>query len=296
MLQKALLFFYFSLLTLHAQSLEPRLYTNVPTDLNFVVLGASHSEGALPSNSALIDPKLNINTTVFAYARSLNIAGHSAKLDLVIPAGCIDGTATLSGNKVSRDVCGLADIKTRLAFNIFGAPATSLKNFSSYEQDTILGMSLQVTLPTGQYDKSKLVNISANRWALKLGTGVSKKINSFLFEVALDAEYYTQNNDFLGQTRQQDIIYSSQIHLIYLLQKGVWFGVDANYYIGGENTQNDVKLGDALDNSRYGATFSFPLSRTNSIKITASSGIFARAGSNFDTIGVFWQYHFVDNF
>ncbi len=293
---KTLLFLLFSVLSLQSQSLEPRLYTNVPTDLNFVILGTTHSEGALPSNSTLIDPQLNINAGIFAYARGLNIAGYSAKVDIIVPGACIDGTATFEGNKVSRNVCGLGDIKTRLAFNIFGAPATSPKNFRTYEQNTILGVSLQLTLPTGQYDKSKLVNIGANRWAIKVGTGVSQKLNSFLFEFDVDAEYYTKNDSFLGKTRQQDIIYSSQVHLIYLLQKGIWIGADANYYIGGENTQGGAKLGDSLNNSRYGATFSFPLSRLHSIKLNASRGMFTRAGSNFDTIGVFWQYHFTDNF
>jgi hypothetical protein len=62
---KTLLFLLFSVLSLQSQSLEPRLYTNVPTDLNFVILGTTHSEGALPSNSTLIDPQLNINAGIF---------------------------------------------------------------------------------------------------------------------------------------------------------------------------------------------------------------------------------------
>lgn len=73
------------------------------------------------------------NFTFFTYARGLNIAGDSAKVDIIVPGACIDGTATFKGNKVSRNVFGMGDIKTRLAFNIFGTPATSPKNFKTYE-------------------------------------------------------------------------------------------------------------------------------------------------------------------
>ena len=293
---KKILLFLSYLTLLSAQTLEPRLYSNIPIDLNFLVVGAAHSEGSLPENSSLINPKLQINSAFLAYARGVNIAGKSAKIDVAIPTTCIDGTAIFLGTNVSRNICGLGDIKTRLSLNILGAPATSLKNFANYKQDTILGISLQITAPTGQYDKSKLVNISANRWALKIGTGISKKIKSFILELSLDAQYFTKNSQFIGKTRQQNIIYSTQAHLIYTLPKGIWFGFDANYYAGGENEENGVKLDDALNNSRYGATFSFPITKVNSIKINVNSGLFTRAGSDFDTISLFWQYRFIDGF
>ena len=281
---------------LSAQSLEPRLYSNVPTDLNFLVAGYVYSQGALPGNSVLIDPNLQINSAIFAYAKGLNVMGKSAKVNLVIPSACINGSALYKGSLAKREVCGVGDIKVGFSLNFFGAPATSLKDFANYTQDTIIGVSLQTTLPTGRYDEEKLVNISANRWAAKLGFGVSKKISNFLIEFAVDAEYFTPNNEFLGKKRQQDIIYATQMHLLYTLPRGIWFGLNANYYTGGENTQENKKLDDALNNARYGATLAFPLSKHHSLKILGSSGIFTRAGTNFDSLGVFWQYRFMDGF
>lgn len=54
------------------------------------------------------------------------------------------------------------------------APALQLPEFKSYEQDLIVGASLQVSVPAGQYDDTKLVNIGAHRWFFKPELGVSK--------------------------------------------------------------------------------------------------------------------------
>ena len=281
--------------TILAQSLEPRLYSNIPTDLNFLLVGYTYSNGALPSNSALKDPELNIHSSFLAYARGLDIAGHSSKIDVIVPSACLDGTALYNEDPISRNVCGLGDIKARVAFNIIGAPALSLKNFSSYKQDTIVGVNLQVTMPTGQYDDNKLVNIGTNRWALKTGFGISKKIASFLLELSADAEYFTTDNKFLLGKKEQEIIYSTQVHIIYTMPKGVWIALDSNYYFGGENTISGVKQDDALNNSRTGLTLAFPLSKEYSLKLYGSRGILTRAGTNFDTLGIALQYRFGDN-
>jgi hypothetical protein len=63
-----------------------------------------------------------------------------------------------------------------LYLNLFGAPALSVKDFASYKQNTIIGLSLAVTAPAVQYDSQRLVNIGANRWSLKPEIGISKAL------------------------------------------------------------------------------------------------------------------------
>ena len=46
-------------------------------------------------------------------------------------------------------------------------PRSPCKEFAGYRQDLILGASLQVSAPLGQYDADKLVNIGTNRWSIK---------------------------------------------------------------------------------------------------------------------------------
>ena len=49
------------------------------------------------------------------------------------------------------------------------------QEFRKWRQKTLLGVSLKVVAPTGQYDPTKLVNWGTNRWALKPDFGYSER-------------------------------------------------------------------------------------------------------------------------
>jgi hypothetical protein len=50
-----------------------------------------------------------------------------------------------------------------------------------------------------------------------------------------------------------------------------------------------------LSGTRVGATFALPLSRAHSLKFVATTGLYARTGTDFDTFGIAWQYRWSDN-
>jgi len=122
--------------------------------------------------------------------------------------------------------------------------------------------------------------------------GRSGKVDGRLtLELAAGVSFYTDNDDFLsGQTRTQDPIYSVQGHALYSLRSGIWLAVDGAYYTGGRTTIDGVESNDRQHNSRVGLTVSLPVNRYNSLKLYASTGVFTRTGSDFDTVGVAWQY------
>ena len=282
---------------LPAQTLEPQLYANIPIGLNVLLIGYGHSSGAIPENTSLglTDPNLNINSAFLVYGRSFDVLGHNTKVDIILPYSNLDGTALENGIPVTRDVQGLADTKVRVSFNIFGAPSLTLKEFASYKPDTVLGMSLQVTIPTGQYDSSKLVNISTHRWALKPGMGILKTIQEYTFEFSADAEFYSTNDEFYGGIkRKQDPIYSTQVHVLYTFSRATWLGIGVNHYWGGEYSNDNIYSGDILQNTRMGATFAMPITKHQSIKLYGNKGINTRYGTDFDSIGISWQYAWAD--
>jgi hypothetical protein len=47
------------------------------------------------------------------------------------------------------------DLRFRLSVNLYGAPALTLKEFRNYQQDLIVGASLQVSMPAGLYDSRR---------------------------------------------------------------------------------------------------------------------------------------------
>ena len=166
-----------------------------------------------------------------------------------------------------------------------------MKEFAKYQQDTIIGVSLAVTAPGGQYDPSKLVNVGTNRWFIKPEIGLSKAWGPLTTELAAGVFFFTDNNQpFEGNTLKQDPIYALQGHLIYNFGPGIWGALDTNYYTGGRTT-TDHKMADNLqENWRVGATLAFPVSRHNSIKLYGNTGVYSRTGTNYDIVGIAWQY------
>jgi hypothetical protein len=184
----------------------------------------------------------------------------------------------------------MGDPRFRFSYNFYGAPAVSLQEFAGYEQDVIVGASVQVSVPMGQYDPSRLVNVGANRWWVKPEIGASKEIGKLTLELNGSATYYTDNDNFFGgHTRQQDPIYAVQGHVIYGFSHGIWAALDATYYWGGQTTVDGVTGNDLQRNSRGGVTVALPVSRYNSVKLYASTGVSTRTGSDFDTFGIAWQ-------
>ena len=98
----------------------------------------------------LEDANVQIHSAVLAYVRSLDVWGKSGKLDVVLPYAWTSGSATFEGQPHQRDVSGFGDPRFRFSVNLYGAPALSLKEFADYKQDTIVGVSLQVSAPGGR--------------------------------------------------------------------------------------------------------------------------------------------------
>ena len=277
---------------LQAQTLEPRLYANVPVGMNFLIVGAGYSQGALESSPELEleDPNLNVRTGVLAYARSFDFFGKIAKIDIIAPSMDISGTAKQNGVELTRDVNGIGDIKTRFSLNLFGSPALGLKDFMDYKQDVIVGVSVQVTAPTGQYDETKLINVGTNTWALKPGIGISKRFGKAIVEFTADAEFYSINNEFVSGKLSRDPVYSAQTHVIYNFQKGMWAALGVNYYWGGEAVINEIPKDNALANSRVSGLFMLPIDKYNAIKLVGSTGVSTRTGTDFNSVLLVWQY------
>lgn len=276
-----------------AQDIEPRSYSNAPVGVNFLIAGYAYTRGGVAFDTALpiSDPKLHTSTAVVAYARTLDLWGKSGKVDVIVPYSWLSGSAALAGQRRNREVDGFADPRFRLSVNFFGAPAVNLKDFRAYRQDLIIGASLQVSVPAGQYDPSKLVNLGSNRWWFKPEFGVSKAIGNWTFELTGAMTLYTDNHDFFGgHTRAQDPLYSTQAHVIYSSSRGIWGSLDVNYFTGGRTTVDGTHNFDLQRNWRVGGTLALPVDVHNSVKLYASSGVSSRTGNDFDLLGIAWQY------
>lgn len=278
-----------------AEDLEPRSYANTPVGINFLLMGYSKTEGSVTANPSvpLEDGKIDIDTIVFAYARSLDVWDRSGKFDIVVPQAKLQGTALFDGEPVERYVTGLIDPRFRFSVNLYGAPALPLNEFARYQQDLIIGASLAITAPLGQYDSDRLINLGNNRWSFKPELGISKRLGALTLELSGAGTFFTDNDDFLGnRTVSQDPIYQVQGHIIYSFSNGIWAALDMTYFAGGSTSIDGASNRDFQENTRHGGTLTLPLSRNHSLKLFASNGAFTRTGSQYDAVGIVWQYRF----
>jgi hypothetical protein len=277
----------------YAQDIEPRAYSNAPVGINFLVAGYGYMEGGLAVDSSvpLKNAELEVHATVLAYVRTLDLWGRSGKIDVVVPYGWLSGDAEYDGQPVTREVSGFGAPRLRMSMNFIGAPALSMQEFADYKQDLIVGGSFQVGFPTGQYDADRLVNIGSNRWFFKPELGVSKAWGTWTLELSAAATLFGDNDDFYGgHLREQDPVYSLQGHLVHSFPSGIWAALTGTYYTGGRTTVDGEKQDDLQESTRVGATLALPVNRRNSVKLYASTGLAIRTGTDFDTVGVAWQY------
>jgi hypothetical protein len=276
-----------------AQDIEPRAYSNAPIGVNFLIGGYVYSRGSLPTDPAvpLTNSHLTTSSAVLGYGRVFEFLGQSAKVSVAAAYGALGGNAIYAGQPLQRSVDGLSDTSVRVSANLYGAPAMNLQDFRSYQQDFILGASLGVTMPTGQYDSSRLVNIGTNRWSFRPELGVSKAFGPLIIEVAGGLIVFTDNRNFFdGHVRSQDPIVVGQGHAIYDFGNGSWAALNVQHFTGG-STAVDGQGSDSLQsNWRLGATLALPLNANFSLKLAASTGVSARTGNNYDLVGAFLQY------
>ncbi len=272
--------------------MDPRAYSNIPVGLNFLLAGYAQSKGEVAIEGLpLQGGRSRVHALPLAYVRSLDALGNSANIALVLPIADLTATGSLDGTPARRDVSGLADPTLRLAVNFYGAPALKPAEFAAWRQDLIVGASLAVTAPFGQYDEDRLINIGSNRWSIKPEIGASQALGRWTVELATGVTFFTRNDEFFnGNTREQDPLYSAQLHLTRQLGRGAWGAFSATYYDGGRNIINGVEREQKVGGTRLGLTVSLPVNRQNAIRLSAHSGVNARTGSDFDGVAAIWQH------
>jgi hypothetical protein len=276
-----------------AAELEPRAYSNIPVGQNFIIAGYAYMNGGVGFSPAvpIRDAQLQVHNSIFAFARSLDIWGKSGKFDVIVPHAWFSGEALVAGESRSRAVSGFGDPVVRLYVNLIGAPALSVKEFGNYKQDAILGVSLAVSAPGGQYDDQRLLNIGTNRWYFKPEVGLSKAMGPFIVELAASAYIFTDNHQpFQGKNLERDPLYAARGHLVYSFGAGIWGSLDATFFTGARTTIDGRRVDDLQQTSRVGATLAFPINRQNSIKLSGSSVVSAHGGANLDMIAIAYQH------
>jgi hypothetical protein len=293
--------------SLAAQDLAPRAYLITPVNSNAVNLTYSFYSGGVDFNGSV--PITNAQGTysvpVFSLYHSFSFFGRSANITAGLPydVGTFSGNAF--GQQKSLYRSGLLDLSARLAVNLVGGPAMQAKDFAKWKQKVILGASLKIVAPSGQYDPTKLVNWGINRWAFKPEVGYSERWGNWILDAYGGVWFYTTNPAYYDIPRPspqtEAPIGSFEGHLSYDLSRKKttrklkpWASLDGNFWWGGITALSGIQnVATKQTSSRIGGTFALPLGRRQSLKLSYSDGSYVRFGGNYQNVQVGWQYTWI---
>lgn len=275
-----------------AQDLVPGAYTPAPIGFNILSISGVFSDGDIA-----FDPSLPIDEAQSAVgamgigiARTLNIGGRFANIGVAIPlvVGHVEGLVLEQFQEASRR--GQGDLGVRVALNLYGAPAMTPQQFAAYRATTVVGVSLVVGAPVGQYDSTKYVNLGTNRWSFRPELGIMRTRGRWTFEGDIGGVFFTDNTDYVnGATRAQAPIVGLQGHLIHTFRPGFWVAADGNYWRGGRVTTNGNRSAFEQENSRVGATLAYPV-RRHQLRFSYSFGAYTTVGGDFQSLGMSYNY------
>jgi outer membrane putative beta-barrel porin/alpha-amylase len=275
------------------QDLEPRAYSASPVGTTFFVVAVGRTSGGVFTDPSLPfeDVEATLGAATVGIGHTFDLFSRTALIVGTVPYARGTASGRIEEERSEATRVGWADGRVKLSVNLFAGRALRPQEFRAVRRSTIVGVSLTTVLPLGQYHGNRLVNLGTNRWAFKPEAGVSIPAGRWTLDAYGGVWLFAANDDFYpgGVRREQDSIFALQGHVSYTLRPRLWAAFDATWYSGGVTTIGGVERDDRQRNSRVGATLSIPLRRTQSFKITYSTGATTRVGGDFNTIAIAWQ-------
>jgi hypothetical protein len=262
-------------LACHAQDIEPRRWSHLPLDANFLGVGYAYTNGDITLDPVLQieDGEFDMDTYALKYIRSFELFDKSARFDITQNYQSGEWSGLQAGLPVSTERDGWDDTTVRFAINLLGAPPLAGKEFVEYRThavcETIIGVGLAADLPTGEYLDDKLINLGDNRFAIRPQLGMVHTRGKWTGELTTSVNFFTDNDDFFnGKRLEQDPVFFGQGHLIYNFTPGLWISSSVGYFCGGQSTIDGTTSDDRKSDLGWALSMGIPITRNFGVKLT----------------------------
>ena len=268
------------------------MYAPAPVGAHAITLGYQFSHGAVLFDKTIPieDATADIHGLSLASSRSIGVFGMAGRVDVALPfvVGDWEGDVDRTSQTASRT--GFGDPVLRFAVFFVGAPALRPEAFGTFRPKTIVGATLRMGVPLGQYDPARLLNLGSHRWTFSPQLGVSHLAGRVFFEGNVGVWLFTDNGAFMGtSTRSQDPLFTMQAHVGYRFSRGLWIAGSSRQSVGGAVR---VDGGESLAmeaNNRIGLTLGLPIGGRYALRLAATTGVTATVGNDYSTVAVLWQ-------
>jgi hypothetical protein len=254
--------------------IPPRFYWKSLAGANAVpVIYQSLSGNANPMDPADLvvsdNAAIDANVAMVGYAKMLPLFDRTLTLAVLQPMGRISGSV----GGISQSATGFGDPMAEVGINLIGPKAIkTIPDMLRYEPKFSLDVIVDVVFPVGEYDSSQALNLGMNRWYGRVGAPIVWQIGPWVpgrrttFEVFPSVWFFSDNNDYVGQTLSTDPKLQVEAHLTRDFTEHFWGSLDATYLGGGKSSLNGV-AGDSLNTLGVGFTLGYQIN--DNISLTA---------------------------
>ncbi len=234
--------------TLAFSQVPPRFYWKTLSGTNAVpVIYQSLSGNSNPLDPAMVvSPGVNFDAdiTIAGYAKILPIFNRPAMLTVLAVTGRATSTTTVAGISSIESASGFGDPMVEFNINLIGPdPIMNIPDLLRYEPKFSLDLIVDLTIPVGEYDESKTVNIGQNRWFGRIGAPIVWQIGAWVpgrrttVELLPSVWIFADNDEFLGtQTLETDPMFQLEAHVTRDFTDKFWASLDATWVTAGESS------------------------------------------------------------
>jgi hypothetical protein len=262
----------FSTVEISAQAEPPTTWLMPPKDL----WAFSYQYLDLESN---VTPSLDVilaSGTVNAYVSSIPVVrsfaiGNSIAQVFIVPTfGNLTASVDLEDIPGFGDIeidpiefidkTGMMDSQVNFRMGLHNAPALNIIELAQWERKFQVYGFFGVTLPTGEYDSSRRINLGANRWAFRLGLPMVLPLNQNKkrpadLEFHPNISFFTNNNDpFVGDSKKQKPLLRLNTAVTKYFTSKFYASLGAGYLFGAVTQIDELPEGERLEQLGAGIT------------------------------------------
>lgn len=261
-----------------AQGDGPRAYQVVPNGTNLATLYGLGLRGnqTADGSSVVQGGDIDVNLLLAQATHSFAFDGMQAAAFVVLPYGEVSGKLESRFSTIKGSSTGMGDPILGLIIGLVGAPPLTVQQFVTYQPGYAMGVLAKVTIPVGQYDEDKFLNVGSNRWALQMGTPMAWYIGKSFLDPALttiellpSVQFFGNNDDPRGADfTSQRALFRIEAHVTRNVHQAVWVSLDGQYVYGGESGTDGFSNDDTQRAFELGGTVNVAFSRSASVKMS----------------------------
>jgi hypothetical protein len=210
-------------------------------------------------------PGANIEGTIAlaGYAHTFTLFDRAAMVAVLLEMGRLSGDVAEAGRTISSSARGFGDPMIELNVNLIGPKAQkNLADVAPYQPGFSLDLIVDLTVPIGEYDDTRALNLGQNRWSGRVGAPIVWQLGSWVPGRRTTLEFlpavwlFGPNDDYVGTTLETDPVFQIDAHLTRDFTSSFWASLDGVWYTGGVATIHGVE-GEKLDNLGVGLTLGY---------------------------------------